>query len=298
MASNTLQVKRSSTYNSNSDPSSLAYGEVAWSNNNEKLFVGKQTDSNGTTNPFHLSTLKDIIAGDGIAKSVQSGDADNRVTIAIASTTAGDGLGHSSGVLSVNVDDSSIETNSDAIRVKASGITNAMLAGSIANAKLANSSVTVSDGSNTSPVALGGTLTFAGVTNETDVSENSGTVTIGVVSNPTLTGNVTITGNLQVDGTTTTVNSTTVTIDDPIFTMGGDGSGTNDDKDRGIEFKWHNGSSAKVGFFGMDDTDNVFKYIPDATNSSETFSGSVGNAQFASVKATAVTDATIECGTF
>ena len=298
MASNTLQVKRSSTYNSNSDPSSLAYGEVAWSNNNEKLFVGKQTDSNGTTNPFHLSTLKDIIAGNGITTSTQSGDADNRVTIAIASTTAGDGLVHSSGVLSVNVDDSSIETNSDAIRVKASGVTNAMLAGSIANAKLANSSVTVSDGSNTSDIALGGTLTFAGVTNETDVSENSGTVTVGIVSNPTLTGNVTVTGNLQVDGTTTTVNSTTVTIDDPIFTLGGDGNGTNDDKDRGVEFKWHNGSSAKVGFFGMDDTDNVFRYIPDATNTSEVFSGSVGNAEFASVKATAVTDATIECGTF
>lgn len=298
MASNTLQVKRSSTYNSNSDPSSLAYGEIAWSNNNEKLFVGKQTDSNGTTNPFHLSTLKDIIAGDGIAKSVQSGDADNRVTVSVASTIAGDGLGYSSGVVSVNVDDSSIETNSDAIRVKASGITNAMLAGSIANAKLANPDFSVTDGSNASDIALGGTLTFAGVANETDVSQNSGTVTVGIVSNPTLTGNVTVTGNLQVDGTTTTVNSTTVTIDDPIFTLGGDGNGTNDDKDRGVEFKWHNGSSAKVGFFGMDDTDNVFRYIPDATNTSEVFSGSVGNAEFASVKATAVTDATIECGTF
>jgi len=298
MASNTLQVKRSSTYNSNSDPSSLAYGEIAWSNNNEKLFVGKQTDSNGTTNPFHLSTLKDIIAGDGIAKSVQSGDADNRVTVSVASTIAGDGLGYSSGVVSVNVDDSSIETNSDAIRVKASGITNAMLAGSIANAKLANPDFSVTDGSNASDIALGGTLTFAGVANETDVSQNSGTVTVGIVSNPTLTGNVTVTGNLQVDGTTTTVNSTTVTIDDPIFTLGGDGNGTNDDKDRGVEFKWHNGSSAKVGFFGMDDTDNVFRYIPDATNTSEVFSGSVGNAEFASVKASAVTDATIECGTF
>lgn len=298
MASNTLQVKRSSTYNSNSDPSSLAYGELAWSNNNEKLFVGKQTDSGGTTNPFHLSTLKDIIAGDGIAKSVQSGDADNRVTVSVASTIAGDGLGYSSGVVSVNVDDSSIETNSDAIRVKASGITNAMLAGSIANAKLVNPDFSVTDGSNASDIALGGTLTFAGVANETDVSQNSGTVTVGIVSNPTLTGNVTVTGNLQVDGTTTTVNSTTVTIDDPIFTLGGDGNGTNDDKDRGVEFKWHNGSSAKVGFFGMDDTDNVFKYIPDATNTSEVFSGSVGNAEFASVKASAVTDATIECGTF
>ena len=298
MASNTLQVKRSSNYASNSDPSSLAYGELAWSNDNKKLFVGRQTDSNGTTAPFHLSTLNDVIAGDGITANLSSGDADNRTTIAIASTTAGDGLAHSSGVLSVTVDDSSIETNSDTLRVKAGGITNAMLDGSIANAKLSNSSVTVSDGSNTSAIALGGTLTFAGVSNETDVSESSGTVSVGIVSNPTLTGNVTVTGNLQVDGTTTTVNSTTVTIDDPIFTMGGDGSGTNDDKDRGIEFKWHNGSSAKVGFFGMDDTDNVFKYIPDATNSSEAFSGSVGNAEFASIKGSAVTDATIECGTF
>lgn len=298
MASNTLQVKRSSSYNSSSDPSSLSYGEIAWSNNNEKLFVGKQTDSNGTTNPFHLSTLKDIIAGDGITKAVQSGDADNRVTLAIASSVAGDGLGHSSGVLSVNVDDSSIETNSDTLRVKALGITNAMLAGGIANSKITNAKVVVTDGSTPSDIALGGTLTFAGVANETDVSQSGGTVTYGIVSNPTLTGNVTITGNLQVDGTTTTVNSTTVTIDDPIFTLGGDGSGTNDDKDRGVEFKWHNGTTGKVGFFGMDDTDNVFRYIPDATNTSEVFSGAVGNAEFASVKASAMTDATIECGTF
>jgi len=298
MASNTLQVKRSSNYSSNSDPSSLAYGELAWSNDNKKLFVGRQTDSNGTTAPFHLSTLNDVIAGDGITAQLSGGDADNRTTIAIASSTAGDGLGHSSGVLSVNVDDSSIETNSDALRVKASGITNAMLAGSITNAKITNSKIVVTDGSNASDIDLGATLTFAGVTNETDVSQSGGTLTVGIVSNPTLTGNVTVSGNLTVNGTTTTVNSNTVTIDDPIFTLGGDGDGTNDDNDRGIEFKWHNGSASKIGFFGMDDTDNVFKYIPDATNTSETFSGSVGNAQFASVKATAVTDATIECGTF
>ena len=62
--------------------------------------------------------------------------------------TAGDGLtgGGSislggSATLNVQVDDSSIETNSDTLRVKASGVTNAMLAGSIANGKLANSTV-------------------------------------------------------------------------------------------------------------------------------------------------------------
>ena len=54
----------------------------------------------------------------------------------VATGLAGDGLAASSGVLSIGVDDSSIETNSDALRVKASGVTNAMLAGSIADSKL------------------------------------------------------------------------------------------------------------------------------------------------------------------
>ena len=55
-------------------------------------------------------------------------------------------------------------------------ITNAQLAGSIENAKLVNSSITVSDGSNTSAVALGGTITYA-AGEGLDVAESSGTVT-------------------------------------------------------------------------------------------------------------------------
>ena len=78
----------------------------------------------------------------------------------ITSVVAGDGLtgGGTSGAvtLAVGVDDSSIEINSDALRVKASGITNAMLGGSIANNKLANSSVTI----NSNSLSLGGTLTL------------------------------------------------------------------------------------------------------------------------------------------
>ena len=90
-------------------------------------------------------------------------------------------------------------------------------------------------------------------------------------------GNVTLSGNLTVNGTTTTVNSTTVTIDDPIFTIGGDSApGSDDNKDRGIEFRYHNGSAAKVGFFGFDDSAGKFTFIPDATNSSEVFSGTAG----------------------
>ena len=87
-------------------------------------------------------------------------------------------------------------------------ITNAQLAGSIANSKLTNGSITVSDGSNDSAIALGGTLTFAGTANEVEVAENAGTITVG------LPNNVTIAGNLTVSGTTTTINTDVVTIED------------------------------------------------------------------------------------
>jgi hypothetical protein len=89
--------------------------------------------------------------------------------------------------------------------------------------------------------------------------------------------NVTVDGNLTVGGTTTTINSTTVTVDDPIFTLGGDTAPASDDnKDRGIEFRWHNGAAAKVGFFGFDDSVGKFTFIPDATNTSEVFTGTAG----------------------
>jgi len=67
-----------------------------------------------------------------------------------ANITAGDGLSKTGNILSVNVDDSSIEIVGDSLQVKDGGIDNDMLAGSIANNKLANSTI--------SGVALGGTL--------------------------------------------------------------------------------------------------------------------------------------------
>jgi hypothetical protein len=135
-----------------------------------------------------LSTIStgDKVSGSAVQLAGTSALEDSS-GLRIKAATAGAGLAISSQVLSVGVDDSSIEINSDALRVKASGITNTMLAGSIANdklagsianGKLANSSITVSDGSNTSAVALGGTVTFAATANETTVVESSGTVTI------------------------------------------------------------------------------------------------------------------------
>ena len=102
-------------------------------------------------------------------------------------------------------------------------------------------------------------------------------ITIASNGDVTFSQDISIAGDLTVNGTTTTVNSTTVTIDDPIFTLGGDTAPASDDnKDRGIEFNWHNGSVAKVGFFGFDDSTGKFTFIPEATNSSEVFSGTAG----------------------
>ena len=113
--------------------------------------------------------------------------------------------------------------------------------------------------------------------------------TVDTTGNATIGGNLAVTGNLTINGTTSTVNSTTVTIDDPIFTLGGDTTpSTDDNKDRGIEFKWHNGTGAKLGFFGYDDSASVFTFIPDASNTSEVFSGSAGNVAFGTVSGTSL----------
>ena len=118
-------------------------------------------------------------------------------------------------------------------------------------------------------------ITSVGALNAGSITSGFGSIDVGS-STITTTGTVTV-GNLVVNGTSTTVNSTTVTVDDPIFTLGGDSApGSDDNKDRGIEFRWHNGSAAKVGFFGYDDSAGKMTFIPDATNNSEVFSGTAG----------------------
>lgn len=201
-------------------------------------------------------------------------------------------------------------------------------------------------------------------------SDNSNAQTITIDPFPAggdAGGNVVVRGNLQVAGTTTTVNSTQMTINDPVFTLGDsisektvktaansgqanvildsvDGlnagdvvsgnaavpggttissintgtktitlsanltsglaasaneaivaltftQGADDNQDRGIEFKYFN-SGLKQGFFGYDEsgtseggsTTYYFTYIPDATNTQQVFSGTVGKAYFDTVK--------------
>jgi hypothetical protein len=153
--------------------------------------------------------------------------------------------------------------------------------------------VTTSTG--TGSVVLSATPTFTGTLNCAALSS---------------TGNVIVGGNLTVNGTTTTVNSTTVTLDDPIITLGGDTAPASDDsKDRGVEFRWHNGTSAKLGFFGFDDSTGYLTFIPDATNTTEVFSGTMGDIQATNFRGALIgnastvtnglyTDSTIDGGSY
>ena len=102
------------------------------------------------------------------------------------------------------------------------------------------------------------------------------------------TGSVVIEGNLTIKGTTTTVNSASVQSNNPTLILGmqSDSEGTEtaltapDGLDKGMEFRWHNGTAAKSGFFGYDTSANRFTFIEDATNTSDTFSGTASDVRF------------------
>lgn len=86
--------------------------------------------------------------------------------------------------------------------------------------------------------------------------------------------------SLSILGNTTIIESSVTVLKDPTITLGGNSAPSSDDnKDRGVEFRWHNGTSAKIGFFGFDDSTGKFTFIPDATNTSEVFSGSLGEIE-------------------
>tara|TARA_Y100000389_G_C17471490_1_gene531699 strand:+ start:29540 stop:31591 length:2052 start_codon:yes stop_codon:yes gene_type:complete len=59
---------------------------------------------------------------------------------------------------------------------------------------------------------------------------------------------------------------------------------SDDNLDRGIQFKYLKTNASKVGFFGYDDDTEYFTFIPDASNNSNLFSGTKGEAWFKTVK--------------
>jgi hypothetical protein len=102
-----------------------------------------------------------------------------------------------------------------------------------------------------------------------------------------LTDNVIISGNLTVQGTTTTVESTTVVIDDPVIALADNTTSiASDGLDRGVRFKYGDGSAVLTGFFGLDIQTQRFVFQNDETAGTDDFSTPWGDAEFGNIYGT------------
>tara|TARA_R100000152_G_scaffold20728_2_gene15623 strand:+ start:1265 stop:2962 length:1698 start_codon:yes stop_codon:yes gene_type:complete len=118
---NKVQVARSDSHTSTNYPtgSNLAYGELGWVNGSNRLFIGRATSDPST--------------GDGDPEPFE-------VRGRIATSTVPGAASFSSNDFALSAMDYANGTG-NTLTIKALGVSNAQLAGSIANNKLANSSV-------------------------------------------------------------------------------------------------------------------------------------------------------------
>ena len=140
-------------------------------------------------------------------------------------------------------------------------------------------------------------FTVAGATGNTVIAgtlQVNGDVGLGNGTSDT----VTVAGNLIVQGTTTTVESTTVTLDDPVLALADNTTVVaSDGLDRGVRFKWGDGSAVKTGFFGFDIQTQRFVFTKDEDlSSSENASAPWSDAEFGDVYATGADIGNIQIG--
>lgn len=141
-------------------------------------------------------------------------------------------------------------------------------------------------------VTIGDALTVTGNASVGGTFSVGGNVTLGNATSDTVatTGNLTVGGNLTVNGTTTSVNSTTITLDDPVLVLADNSGTTVDGIDRGVRFKYGDGSAVKEGFFGFDHQTERFVFTKDEDFSGgEDASSPWHDAQFGGVYAGDVT---------
>jgi hypothetical protein len=120
--------------------------------------------------------------------------------------------------------------------------------GSVTNAKLANSSITIADNtSTTTTIGLGETLKINGTTNEIETTISGDTITIGLPDDVTVANNLTVTGNLTINGTTTTISTTNTVASDTLFELGNGITGS-PANDSGIIIERGDSDNAFIGF--------------------------------------------------
>jgi hypothetical protein len=272
-----LQVRRGSSGGWTSANPTLYAGEIGYETDSGRIKVGDGTTA-WTSLDYNVVVPTGFLAGSGLSVSVATDGSTVTYSLSDPTIQVSDITDFVDGVndrvydlltagTGIQLDYTDSNNDSSSLRISVTGIsltTHTHLLSAITDVTASATEVNYIDGSTPGTGVAGKAVVLDGSLN----ISNLGTVST--------TGTLTVGGDLIVNGTTTTVNSTVTTIDDPILTLGGDTApGSDDNKDRGIEFRYYSGS-AKVGFFGYDDSSGKFTFIPDATNSSEVFSGTKG----------------------
>ena len=278
----TIRIKRST---SGTAPTGLTFGEPAFVDGINSLYVAK---NDGTS----------LRVGAEIDTSgTLSSNSDNKIPTQKAVKTYVDASVAGGAVTSVNGLTGAVTIYGG------SGISVAAAGGGITLTNTGVVSAVAGTGISVSGATGAVTFTNNGVVsvvagNQITVSGATGAVTIGVTANPSFTtistsgdgtvgGNLVVTGNLTINGTTTTVNSNTMTIDDPLITLGTSGglpiSASDSGKDRGIVFNYYD-TAGRTGFFGWDASLAEFAFQKSSTVTGEVVTGlTYGNIHVANL---------------
>jgi hypothetical protein len=147
--------------------------------------------------------------------------------------------------------------------------------------------------------AAAGTFTTATATNvqATNFKANDGTAAMTIADSSgdvNVSTNFSVDGNLTVNGTTTTIDSATLTIEDPLLTLAKNNSGGSANTfDQGIFF--NRGSDDNVSFI-WDESLDQFAFAVTAGEDGTT-AGNITIDSYANVRANVITGADVETGT-
>ena len=192
---NVLKIKKNSTWNSTSNPSNsdVVYGELAWANGTKRLYIGRQSTQGGAVTATRIGGEVGL-ANDNIVK-LDEACSSGEVAVYGSTGLTGRTTAEFKSDLSINnVENTALSTWA--------GSTNITTLGTIGTGTWNGTAIAV---------AKGGT----GATDAGTARTNLG---LGTSDNVQFS-NITV-QNLTVNGTQTTINSTTMTVDDKDLVLG------------------------------------------------------------------------------